>query len=65
MNSHQKIKILGDTITEGDKDKAIKLLVDWALKSGYKKIIYTVLEPMLVTWGKLWMQGELSLAPDI
>lgn len=62
MNNQEKIKILGDTINDGEKDKAVKLLSDWAEKAGYKEIIFTVLEPLLIKWGKLWMQGKLSLA---
>lgn len=62
MNTQEKIKILGDTINEGEKDKAVKLLKDWSAQSGFKEIIFTVLEPLLIEWGKLWMQGKLSLA---
>lgn len=62
MNSQEKIKVLGDSINEGEKDKAVKLLKDWAVESGFKETIFTVLEPLLITWGKLWMQGKLSLA---
>lgn len=62
MNAQEKINILGETINEGEKDKAIKLLNDWAGQIGFKEVIFTVLEPLLVTWGKLWMQGKLSLA---
>jgi methanogenic corrinoid protein MtbC1 len=62
MNTQEKIKILGDTINEGEKDKALKLLKDWSGQSGVKEIIFTVLEPLLIEWGKLWMQGKLSLA---
>ena len=62
MNSQEKIRILGDTINEGDKDKAVKLLKDWSAQSGFKEIIFTVLEPWLIVNGKLWMQGKLSLA---
>ena len=62
MNTQEKITILGDTINEGEKDKAVKLLKDWATQSGFKEIIFTVLEPLLIEWGTLWMQGKLSLA---
>ena len=62
MNTDEKIRILGDTINEGEKDKAVELLKDWSVQSGFKEIIFTVLEPMLIEWGKLWMQGKLSLA---
>jgi methanogenic corrinoid protein MtbC1 len=62
MNTQEKIKILGDTISEGEKDKAVNLLKGWAAQSGFKEVIFTVLEPLLITWGKRWMQGKLSLA---
>jgi methanogenic corrinoid protein MtbC1 len=62
MNEQEKIRILGDTINEGEKDDAVKLLSDWAKESSYKEVIFTVLEPLLIQWGKLWMQGKLSLA---
>lgn len=62
MNAQEKIRILGDTINEGEKDKAVKLLKNWSVESGYKEIIFTVLEPLLIECGKLWMQGKLSLA---
>ena len=62
MDPQEKITILGNTINEGAKDKAVKLLKDWSAQSGFKEIIFTVLEPLLVEWGKLWMQGKLSLA---
>lgn len=62
MDAHEKIKILGDTINEGEKDKAVKLLKDWSAQNGFKEIIFAVLEPLLIEWGKLWMQGKLSLA---
>ncbi len=62
MNVQEKIIMLGETINDGEKDKAVKLLQDWAAQSGFKEIIFTVLEPLLIKWGKLWMQGKLSLA---
>lgn len=62
MDTQEKIIMLGDAINEGEKDKAVKLLKDWAAQSGFKDVIFTVLEPLLLTWGKLWMQGKLSLA---
>jgi methanogenic corrinoid protein MtbC1 len=62
MNTLEKIRILGDTINEGEKDDAVKLLIDWSAQSGFKEIIFNVLEPLLIEWGKLWMQGKLSLA---
>jgi len=62
MDSKQNQKILANLISEGEKDNAIKLLIDLAHHSSYKEVIYSVLEPMLVEWGKLWMQEKLSLA---
>lgn len=62
MTTEEKIRILGDAINEGEKDKAVELLKDWSAQSGFKEIIFTVLEPLLIEWGKLWMQGKLSLA---
>ncbi|MDO9510620.1 MAG: cobalamin-dependent protein [Bacteroidales bacterium] len=62
MDTEEKKSLLADTINEGEKDKAVKLLSDWASQFGYKETIFTVLEPLLIEWGKLWMQGKLSLA---
>ena len=62
MNTIEKQKIIADLISDGEKDKAVKYLSDWAEQSSFKEVIFYVLEPMLVEWGKLWMQGKLSLA---
>jgi len=62
MNSLEKQQALADLITNGEKDKAVKLLAEWSRESSFKEVIFTILEPMLVVWGKLWMQGQLSLA---
>ncbi len=62
MDSQEQINVLAETMNDGDKEKAVKLLVDWAEKNGFKEIIFTVLEPLLIKLGKLWMQGKLSLA---
>lgn len=62
MTIAEKKGFLGKTIDEGDKDKAVKLLSEWAAQLGYKETIFTILEPLLIEWGRLWMKGELSLA---
>lgn len=55
-------QLIAQLINNGEKDSAVKLLVEWSDQTSYKNIIFNVLEPMLVEWGKLWMQGKLSLA---
>lgn len=62
METEKKQEIIANLINDGEKDKAVQLLVTWSEESGYKEVIFEVLEPMLVSWGKLWMQGKLSLA---
>lgn len=62
MDTIQKQKILGDLINEGEKEKAVKCLTDWAEQTGFNNVIFEILEPLLVKWGKLWMQGKMSLA---
>lgn len=55
-------QILSEFINEGEKDKAVNYLLAQAEKSGFREVIFTILEPFLAEWGKLWMQGKLSLA---
>jgi methanogenic corrinoid protein MtbC1 len=62
MNIAEKQEALAHLINEGEKDAAVKMLLDWANQSSYKDVIFNILEPLLVEWGKLWMQGKLSLA---
>lgn len=62
MDVAEKRQILFELVSEGEKDKAVKQLILWAGESGFKAIIFEVLEPALVEWGKRWMQGKLSLA---
>lgn len=62
MNTLERIEVLGNTINDGEKDNAVQLLKDWSAQYGFKEIIFTVLEPLLIEWGRLWMQGKLSLA---
>ncbi len=62
MDKSKKQDLIAYLISEGEKDKAVDLLADWAKERGFREVIFDVLEPMLVTWGKLWMQGKLSLA---
>jgi methanogenic corrinoid protein MtbC1 len=58
----EKQEFLATLINEGEKDKAVKVLLEWSNLLSFKEVIVGVLEPMLVDWGKLWMQGKLSLA---
>jgi methanogenic corrinoid protein MtbC1 len=62
MNDLDKQVMIADLIKEGEKDLAVKQLVEWTSGSGFRNVILNVLEPMLVQWGKQWMKGELSLA---
>ena len=62
MDTEEKQEMIAHLINEGEKDRAVKLLCDWAGQTSFKDVIFSVLEPMLVKWGKLWMQGKLSLA---
>lgn len=62
MNTIEKKEILAGLISNGEKDKAISHLTVWSQETSYKDVIFGILEPMLVDWGKLWMQGKLSLA---
>lgn len=62
MDTEEKQEIIAELINEGEKDKAVRQLLDWSFETSFKDIIFNILEPMLVKWGKLWMQGKLSLA---
>lgn len=62
MDIKEKQKLLAWYIEEGEKDKAVADLLTWANNSGFKTVVFEILEPLLVEWGKLWMQGKLSLA---
>lgn len=62
MDKLEMQKILANLISEGEKEKSVQLLSHWASECSMKEIIFDVLEPLLVEWGKLWMQGKLSLA---
>ncbi|HZK60893.1 MAG TPA: B12-binding domain-containing protein [Anaerovoracaceae bacterium] len=62
MDNKEKQELIATLISEGEKDKAVQLLSHWSYQSSFKDIIFSVLEPMLVEWGKLWMSGKLSLA---
>lgn len=55
-------QILSRFIDDGEKDKAIKQLIEWSNEIGFKKVINEVLEPQLEELGQRWMKGELSLA---
>lgn len=62
MDTSEKQELIGQLINEGEKDKAVQLLLEWSTQSTFKEVIFNILEPLLVSWGKLWMQGKLSLA---
>lgn len=62
METEKKQELIASLINEGEKDKAVQLLAAWSEQTSFKSVIFGVLEPMLMKWGKLWMQGKLSLA---
>jgi len=62
MDAEEKQEIIANYINEGEKDDAVRLLLEWSQQTSFKDVIFNVLEPMLTKWGKLWMQGKLSLA---
>jgi methanogenic corrinoid protein MtbC1 len=62
MEKIEKQNVLAFLIEEGEKDKAVAQLLEWAGQSGFKEVVLDILEPLMVQWGKLWMQGKLSLA---
>jgi len=62
MDNDEKQKVIANLINEGEKDNAVRLLLDWSYQNSFKDVIFNILEPMLAEWGKLWMQGKLSLA---
>ncbi len=62
MEAEEKQEIIANLINEGEKDGAVRLLLDWSYETSFKDVIFNILEPMLAKWGKLWMQGKLSLA---
>jgi len=62
MEDSKKQEFIAHLINEGEKDKAVQTLVDWSIETDFKMVIFNILEPLLVDWGRLWMQGKLSLA---
>lgn len=62
MVIEERQELISHLINEGEKDKAVQLLTDWSHQTSFKVVLFEILEPMLVKWGKLWMRGELSLA---
>lgn len=62
MEKKEQQELISHLINEGEKDRAVKMLADWSHQTSFKEVIFNVLEPMLIKWGKLWMQGKLSLA---
>jgi len=60
--TEKKQDLIASLINEGEKHQAVELLHQWAVQTSFNEVIYNILEPMLVNWGKLWMQGKLSLA---
>lgn len=62
MNYLEKQEKLSELISEGEKDLALDLLKSWSEQTSFKEVIFNIMEPMLEKWGKLWMQGKISLA---
>lgn len=62
MEAVAKQEMIAHLINEGEKDGAVQLLSEWSAQTSFKDVIFNILEPLLVTWGKLWMKGDLSLA---
>lgn len=62
LETEEKQELIAGLINEGEKDKAVQLLNEWAILTSYNEVISNILEPMLINCGKLWMQGKLSLA---
>jgi len=62
MEVAEKQKRLAYLISEGEKDKAVEMLAACAQETSFKNVVFEILEPMLIEWGKLWMLGKLSLA---
>lgn len=62
MEIKEQQQAIVQLINEGEKDQAVRLLFEWATQTSFRYVIFNILEPMLVEWGKLWMQGKLSLA---
>ena len=62
MDTFEQQEMLSHLINEGEKDQAVKFLAELAGQTSFKEVIFKVLEPLLMKWGRLWMQGKLSLA---
>lgn len=62
MGAKEQQEIIASFINDGDKDRAIQRLTEWSKQTSFKSVIFNVMEPLLVRYGKLWMQGKLSLA---
>jgi len=62
MEVAEQQQMIAHLINEGEKEDAIQLLTGWSEQTSFKDVIFNVLEPLLVTMGKRWMKGELSLA---
>lgn len=62
MGAKEQQEIIASFINNGEKDRAIQQLTEWSKQTSFKSVIFNIMEPMLVRYGKLWMQGKLSLA---
>lgn len=62
MDTAEQQRVIAQLINNGEKDQAVSLLLEWSDQTSFNNVIFNVLEPMLVEWGKLWMHGKLSLA---
>ena len=49
-------------ILEGRKDEAVAIIGSYAQESGYRNIVTTILEPVLIEVGSRWSSEHLSLA---
>ena len=62
MDIIEQQKIINDLVNEGEKDKAVRLLIDWSKQTSFSQVTIDILEPLLVDVGQRWMQGKVSLA---
>lgn len=60
-NSRQHEDLL-EALLEVEKDKAVRIIVDWAAKSNFKSALTHLFQPVLDKFGEFWYSGKISLA---
>ncbi|NJO69371.1 MAG: corrinoid-binding protein, partial [Bacteroidetes bacterium] len=58
----ERQNILLEFLLEAEKDKAGKLILDWAYSHSFQSALIDLFQPVLDRFGNLWYEGRISLA---